>query len=95
VTQSSEGGRTSLVRQMALTDADIDRRLTFVGFTREVAARITRLRPELRVLLMSGYADWDGKQPNVLPPNVSLLERPFTGPALLARVRQVLDAEVA
>ena len=61
----------------------------------EVAAAIARRRPGLRVLFMSGYTGDAISRQGVLAPGVQLLQKPFTGGALLARVRAVLDAPAA
>jgi signal transduction histidine kinase len=58
---------------------------------REVAEVIGRLRPGIAVLYMSGYTD-DALGAGVLPPGTDLLAKPFTRPALLRRVREILDA---
>jgi PAS domain S-box-containing protein len=60
----------------------------------EVAERFVELRPASRVLFMSGYA-----QPLVdaryqIDPD-SVVEKPFTEPVVLNKIRQVLDAAVA
>lgn len=59
---------------------------------REVAARVQALRPESRVLYISGYAQPVLGSQGTLAPGVVLLEKPFTEPVLLAKVREVLDA---
>jgi signal transduction histidine kinase len=64
---------------------------------RIVAARVTQLRPETRVLLMSGYdAERAGPRKSsdgeAGGEDYPLLDKPFTERALLARVREVLDA---
>lgn len=53
----------------------------------ELARRLSQLRPEMRVLYMSGYVD--AFAPGS-PPLGALLEKPFTPDALLQRVRQTL-----
>ncbi|MBI5368430.1 MAG: response regulator [Planctomycetes bacterium] len=59
---------------------------------REVARRVLSIRPDLRVLYMSGYTD------DVLPaqkpgePPVNFIQKPFSLAGLLAKVREVLDA---
>jgi signal transduction histidine kinase len=63
---------------------------------RTVAARVQQLRPETRVLLMSGNgADGPGRERSDgrhLPSaDFPLLGKPFTERTLLARVREVLD----
>jgi hypothetical protein len=42
---------------------------------------------------MSGFAQTALGSMGTLPPELSLLDKPFTEPALLARVRQVLEAK--
>ena len=59
---------------------------------RTVAEQLTRLRPEIRVLYMSGYThDVLGPQ-GVLEPGTFLLQKPFSPAALTQKVREVLDA---
>ena len=59
---------------------------------KEVAERVTAVRPELRVLFMSGYAEPILTSQGTLEPGVTLIEKPFSEPQLLAKVREVLDA---
>jgi signal transduction histidine kinase len=58
----------------------------------ELAPRLVASRPDLRVLYMSGFAQPALGAGAALSPDVVLLDKPFTEPALLARVRQVLEA---
>jgi CheY-like chemotaxis protein len=55
-----------------------------------LARRVAELRPEIRVLYMSGYSNGAVSRQGVLTPGVTLLEKPFTGDALARAVRQVL-----
>ena len=60
----------------------------------EVADRLRGMQPGLRVLFMSGYAQGtlqSGAQ-SATGPEMELLEKPFTHPDLLAKVREVLTA---
>ncbi|HEX9691702.1 MAG TPA: PAS domain S-box protein [Gemmatimonadales bacterium] len=50
------------------------------------------LRPEVKVLYISGYTDDAIARQGLLRPGAHYLEKPFTPVALLRRVRQVLDA---
>jgi hypothetical protein len=55
-----------------------------------VAERLTRLRPELRVLYMSGYTDDVIAHRGVLDPDTHLVGKPFSADVLLRQVRAVL-----
>jgi PAS domain S-box-containing protein len=58
---------------------------------RETAERLLALRPNLKVLYVSGYTDEAILHHGVLEPGMAFLHKPF-GPASLARkVREVLD----
>lgn len=58
----------------------------------ELAPRLVESRPDLRVLYMSGFAQPALGNVGALAPEVELIDKPFTEPALLARVRKVLEA---
>jgi two-component system, cell cycle sensor histidine kinase and response regulator CckA len=58
---------------------------------KEVADRIRTTRPGIRVLFMSGYAHPVLASQNTLDPGVTLIEKPFTEPALLNKIKEVLD----
>ncbi|MGZ4561647.1 MAG: ATP-binding protein, partial [Mycobacteriaceae bacterium] len=60
---------------------------------KEVAERIAELRPEARVLYMSGYAHPVLTSQGSLEEGVVLVEKPFTEAALLTRVRQVIGRD--
>jgi PAS domain S-box-containing protein len=62
---------------------------------KEVAERVTSLRPDIRVLYMSGYAHPVLASNGTLDTGVTLLEKPFTEAALLAKARKVLEEEPA
>jgi CheY-like chemotaxis protein len=59
----------------------------------DLAPRLVESRPDLRVLYMSGFASTAIGAPGTLPAGVALLDKPFTEPALLSRVRQALEAK--
>jgi CheY-like chemotaxis protein len=58
---------------------------------RELAERIGSVRPEARVLYMSGYTETAIGHNGVLEAGINLLQKPFTLPALKAKVREVID----
>ncbi len=60
---------------------------------RQLANELTRLRPTLRVLFVSGYAGDVIAQAGAVDSGVELLGKPFTKVALLGRVRALLDAQ--
>ncbi len=76
-------------------DGPIDLLLTDVVMPKmlgkDVAERVRTLRPEVKVLFMSGYARPVLARGGTLEPGVTLLEKPFSELVLLAAVRQVLD----
>ena len=55
--------------------------------------KLAAIRPSLRVLYMSGYTDDFIAHSGVLDPNTPFIGKPFHTTALLARVRELLDAE--
>ena len=58
---------------------------------RELAGRLLRERPELRVLYMSGYTEHAIVHHAILDSDVEYLQKPIVPEALARRVRQVLD----
>jgi two-component system, cell cycle sensor histidine kinase and response regulator CckA len=60
---------------------------------REAARRVLAVRPDLRVLYMSGYTDDAIVQHGVLDPGHAFIQKPFTAEDLLRRIREVLAAE--
>ena len=58
---------------------------------RELAQQLLAARPDTRVLYMSGYTENVIGHNGTLDAGVNLLQKPFTLPALKARVREVLD----
>ncbi len=58
----------------------------------EAAARFSQLRPDARVLYMSGYTGGMMGRREQLPLTASLLPKPFTARQLLEKVREVLAA---
>ena len=57
---------------------------------RELVTRLRKLRPEIKVLYMSGYADNAILQHGVLDAGTDFIEKPFTPEELAGRIRAVL-----
>jgi two-component system cell cycle sensor histidine kinase/response regulator CckA len=57
-----------------------------------LSERLSALRPGIKVLFISGYADAEIAERGVLHAETALLQKPFTPEALLRRVRDVLEA---
>ncbi len=62
---------------------------------KDVAEQIAALRPEIRVLYMSGYAHPALTSQGTLDADVSLVEKPFSEQTLLARIDEALGGPVA
>jgi len=62
---------------------------------RELAARLLASRPDLDVILMSGYAANAILEHGVLEDGVAYVQKPFTPTELLTRVRDVLNARIS
>ncbi len=58
---------------------------------RELADRLSPLRPAMKVLYLSGYTDDALGHHGVLEPGKVLLQKPFAPDALVRKVREVLD----
>ena len=61
----------------------------------ELAARVAALRPDTKLLFMSGYPRDAIVHEGVLDPAVDLIAKPFDIAALAARVRRAIDGPAA
>lgn len=61
----------------------------------QVAAHIRAIHPETPVLYMSGYAQPFLAENGTLPPDVTIVEKPFTSQQLLTHIRRILEPRQA
>ena len=59
---------------------------------RALAERLASLRPEMKVLYVSGYSEAAIAQHGVLDPGTAFMAKPFTADELTRKIREVLDA---
>jgi PAS domain S-box-containing protein len=58
---------------------------------RELARRVSAVRPDIKVLFMSGYTDNVISAGGMLEEGISFLQKPFTPTVLLQKIREVLN----
>jgi len=56
----------------------------------ELAGKLTLIRPDMKVLYVSGYSDTDLGDHGVLDPRFELLQKPFTPQTLARKIRDVI-----
>jgi signal transduction histidine kinase len=81
VTRARQGALDLLLTDMVLPD----------GSGSEVAERISQLRPDVRVLFVSGYTDDPALRRGISEREIEFLGKPFSPSVLVSRVREVLD----
>jgi len=59
---------------------------------RELVSRLGPLRPEMKVLYMSGYTEEAIASRGVFGPGTAFLEKPFSPDALVRKIRETLDS---
>jgi len=58
---------------------------------RELATRLTALRPSMKVLYASGYTQDVTSRHGVFEPDINFIQKPYTPHGLAARIRLLLD----
>jgi CheY-like chemotaxis protein len=58
----------------------------------ELAKRLARARPTMKILCMSGYADDAVVRHGALEAGIAFIQKPFTPDSLARKVREVLDS---
>jgi signal transduction histidine kinase len=88
-------GAAEALRHLEADDGTIALLLTDVVMPEvggcELAARARELRPDLKVVFMSGYADSAIAERGISPAEAHILSKPFTVAALARKIRTVLD----
>ncbi|HEV8248320.1 MAG TPA: response regulator, partial [Polyangiaceae bacterium] len=59
----------------------------------ELAKRLASIRPDMKVLCMSGYTDDSIVRHGVLEAHITFLQKPITPETLMTKVREVLSAK--
>jgi two-component system cell cycle sensor histidine kinase/response regulator CckA len=61
---------------------------------RELAERLAKVRPEMKVLYMSGYTDRAVINHGILDSGIAYVQKPLVPELLARRVREVIDTPV-
>ncbi len=59
----------------------------------ELRGHVVKVRPDVKVLLMSGYTDGTIARNTDLEADQPIFEKPFTPESLLGKVRESMDAK--
>jgi signal transduction histidine kinase/CheY-like chemotaxis protein len=90
-------GREALRLAQRQTEKEIHLLLTDMVMPRmggkELADQLKAVRPDLKVLFMSGYTDSTILRYGLLQPRMAFLQKPFSPQRLVRKVRDILDME--
>ena len=56
----------------------------------ELAGKLSQLRPDMKILYVSGYSDHEIGDHGLLDPHYELLQKPFTPQTLARKIREVI-----
>lgn len=91
----SAGDGPTALEQFGASPDSIDILVTDVMMPRmsgrDLATRLTALRPSIKVLYASGYTQDITSRHGVFEPDVNFIQKPYTPHGLAARIRQLLD----
>ena len=59
---------------------------------KELADRLRAVRPEIRILFMSGYAENLNLRQDISEPKIQFLQKPCSSSILTQKVREMLDS---
>jgi FixJ family two-component response regulator len=60
---------------------------------RELSEQVANLRPEIKVLYMSGYTDQSAFRNGILDKGAELLQKPFGMSTLASKLREILVSQ--
>jgi two-component SAPR family response regulator len=59
----------------------------------DLVGRVRKIRPEIKVIFMSGYTDTTIVHNGVLDAKANFLQKPFTAELLERKIREALDSD--
>jgi two-component system cell cycle sensor histidine kinase/response regulator CckA len=62
---------------------------------RQLAERVLAVRPEIKVLLMSGFSDDAGLRRGIQDKSIAFIPKPFVPEALLSKIQEVLAFDIS